>query len=62
MDLSLPAGERVYRVDDETRVSGPDERHLERDGDYFELWVRIEDAVYAGSADPPDETPSCGLL
>ncbi|MFB6079031.1 MAG: hypothetical protein ABEJ80_08650 [Halarchaeum sp.] len=34
--------------------------YLERDGDYYGLWVRVTDTVAADTADPPDEEFDCG--
>jgi len=34
--------------------------YLERDGDYYGLWVRITDTVAADTADPPAEEFDCG--
>ncbi len=44
------------------RFDGPDDAYLRYDGRTYGLWIRIEDTVWAGTADPPAETPSCGLL
>jgi hypothetical protein len=33
---------------------------LEYDGDRYGLYVRVEDLVYADTADPPERMPGCG--
>ncbi|MFB6130008.1 MAG: hypothetical protein ABEJ28_04200 [Salinigranum sp.] len=42
------------------RVS-PESSYLAAGGDHYGLWVRIEDMVFAGTADPPegDGNPCC---
>jgi hypothetical protein len=44
------------------RFDGPDTAFLRYDGRTYGLWVRIGDTVWAGTAEPPEATPSCGLL
>lgn len=45
-----------------TQFEDIDEAYLRYDGTVYGLWIRIEDTVRAATADPPAQTPSCGLL
>ncbi|MFB6096827.1 MAG: hypothetical protein ABEJ74_05520 [Haloferacaceae archaeon] len=44
------------------RFDGPDDAYLEYQGTSYAVWIRIEDTIRAGTAPPPENEPSCGLL
>lgn len=44
------------------RFEGPDNAYLEFQGRSYALWIRIEDVIRAGTASPPENDPSCGLI
>lgn len=40
----------------------PDNAYLEHQTTSYAMWIRIEDTIRAGTASPPKNAPSCGLI
>lgn len=44
------------------RIDEPGESYLTYQGETYGMWVRITDLIYATTASPPENEPSCGLF
>lgn len=54
----LPAALRSFAE----RFEGTEDTYLEYRGTSYAMWIRIEDTVRAGTASPPENEPSCGVI